>query len=110
MLLNNLKHLFVDKGRHDVDWDVELYRHEHGVQLSVGMIEREEADPALVGDWVFASSFEFGFLDVLEEDGLFGVCDQVVVGLATLIRGSTLVGMGTPTIMTPLGRPVVPLE
>lgn len=75
MLLNNLKHLFVDEGRHDVDWDVEFWRHEHGVQLSVGMIEWEEADPALVSGRVFASSFEFGFLDVLEEDGLFCVGD-----------------------------------
>lgn len=96
MLLNNLKHLFVDENRHDVDWDVDFCRHEHGVQLSVGMIEREEANPALVSDCIFAGSFKFGFLDVLEEDGLFGVGDQVAVGLGTLVRRSNLVDMGHP--------------
>lgn len=74
------------------------------------MIEWEEADPALVSGLVFAGSFELGVLGVLEEDGLFCVGDQVAVGLATLIRRSTLVYTGRPTIMTPLGRPVVPLE
>ncbi len=110
VLLNNLKHIFIDKSRHDVDWDVELCRHEHGIQLAVGVIEREEADPALVSDWVFTSSFEFRFLDIPEEDGLFCVGDQVTVGLATHIRGGNTVRIGRPTIMTPLGRPVVPLE
>lgn len=74
------------------------------------MIEWEEADPALVCGWVFASPFELGFLGVLEEEGLFCVGDQVIVGLTTLIRGSIMVRMGRLTIMTPLGRPVVPLE
>ena len=55
------------------------------------MIEWEKADPALVSGWVFASSFELGFIDVLEEDGLFCVGNQVTVGLATVIRKSNKV-------------------
>ena len=74
------------------------------------MIKWEEVDPALVDGWVFTGAFEFGFLDVLEEDGLFCVGDQIIVGLATLVRDDFMVQMVKHTIMTPLGRPVVPLE
>lgn len=86
MRLDDPEHLFVDKCRHDVDWDVEFGGHEHGVQLAVGVIEWEEIDPPLVGGWVFAGALELGFLGVLEEDGLFRVGDQVIVGLAALVR------------------------
>ena len=110
VLLDDLEHPFVDECRHDVDRDIEFCRHEHGIQLGVGVIEWEEADPTLVRGWVFSSSFELGFLDVLEEQGLFGVGDQVMLGLATLVRGNDTVRPGQLTIMTPLGRPVVPLE
>ncbi len=110
VLLNNLKHIFVDECRHNVDRDVEFGRHEHSIQLAVGMIQREEADPALISSWIFTSSFELGFLGIFEKDGLFCVRYQVVMGLATLVRRSSKVRIETPTIMTPLGRPVVPLE
>lgn len=110
VILNHLKHVFVDKSRHDVHWDVEFCRHDHGIQLTVGVIEWEEADPAFISGWVFAGAFELGFLGVLHQDCLFCVGDQVIVGLATLVRGSDTVRIGRPTIMTPLGRPVVPLE
>ncbi len=110
VLLNNLKHIFVDECRHNVDWDVEFGRHEHSIQLTVGMIQREEADPSLISSWIFTSSFELGFLDIFDKDGLFCVGYQVVLGLATLVRRSNKVRVERPTIMTPLGRPVVPLE
>ena len=71
MLLDNLEHIFVDKCRHDVDRNVEFCRHEHGIQLTVGVIEWEEADPAFVSGWIFASSFELRFLGVFEEYRLF---------------------------------------
>ena len=110
--LDDPEHLFKDECGHDVDRDVESCGHEHSVELAVGVIEGEEADPALVCGWVYASSFELGFLDVLDEDGLFRVGDEVVVGLANLIRGVSTMAwiLFRPTIMTPLGRPVVPLE
>ena len=110
VLLDDLEHCFVIEFRHDVDWDIEFCRHEHGVELGVGVIERKEADPTLVRGWILSSSFELGFLGVLEEQGLFGIGDQVVLGLATLVRGSDTLRLGARTIMTPLGRPVVPLE
>lgn len=110
VILNHLKHVFVDEGRHDVDWDVEFCRHHHSIKLAVGVIEWKEADPALMSSWVFTSAFELGFLGVLDEDGLFCVGNQVIVGLATVVRGGDTVQIGRPTIMTPLGRPVVPLE
>ena len=74
------------------------------------MIEREETNPTLVNDRIFTSAFELGFLGVLEEDGLFRIGDQVVVGLATAVRAGDKERTGRPTIITPLGRPVVPLE
>ena len=110
VILNDPEHVFVDECRHDVDRDIEFGRHEHGVELAVGVIKREEADPALVPRWVFARSFELWFLGVFEEDGLFRIGDQIVLGLATLVRESDEVRVGGHTIMTPLGRPVVPLE
>lgn len=74
------------------------------------MVKWEEADPTLVSSWIYTGSFELGFLGVFEEDGLFGIGDQVIVGLATVVSGATEYEIGKPTIMTPLGRPVVPLE
>ena len=110
VILYDLEHVFVDECRHYVNGDIELSRHEHGVELAVGVIQWEEADPALGSRWVFASSFELWFLGVLEEDGLFGIGDQVILGLATLVSESDEARVGGHTIMTPLGRPVVPLE
>ena len=80
------------------------------MKLGIGVIEWEEADPTLIRGWIFTGSFELGFLGVLEEHGLFGIGDEVILGLATLVRGSDTVQVGGRTIMTPLGRPVVPLE
>ncbi len=108
--LYHFKHVFVDKFRHDIDWDIEFGCHEHGVELAVCVIEREEADPALVHHWVFTSPFEFGFLGILDEDGLFRIGDQIVLGLVIPVRESDELRFGILTIITPLGRPVVPLE
>ena len=108
--LYHLEHVFVDKRRHDIDWDIEFGRHHHGIELAVGVVKREEADPALVQCWVFTSSFELGLLGIFEEDGLFRVSDQVILGLAILVSKSDKIRFGRPTIMTPFGRPVVPLE
>ena len=71
VILNDLKHVFVDKYRHDIDWDSKFCGHEHGIQLAVGVIERKKPDPTLFSGWIFTGSFEFGFFGVLEEDGLF---------------------------------------
>ena len=81
VVLDDPQHLFVVEHGHDVDWDVEFGGHEHDVELGVGVVEGQESDPALVGDGVFACAFELGFLGVFEEDGLFGVGDEVVVRL-----------------------------
>ena len=89
VLLNDPKHLFVDEFRHDVDGDIEFRRHKHGIQLPVRVVEWEKPNPALVRGWVFAGPFEFGFLGVLEEDGLLRVCDQIILGLETLLREAT---------------------
>lgn len=71
VILDDLKHVFVDKYRHDVDWDSKFCGHEHGIQLAVGVIERKKPDPTLFSGWIFTGSFELGVFGVLEEDGLF---------------------------------------
>lgn len=61
---------------HDVDGDAELDGHEDRVELPVGVVEGQEADPALLG----AGGEGVGPARVADEDRLLDVGDEVVVG------------------------------